>query len=132
LTNLQAEWVSQGYQVGRTKISEVLRSLGYSLQGDRKTRGGKDHPDHDAQFQHIVARVKVYRHGGRPAVSVDTKKKEVLGNKANTGREYRPKGEPREVDTHDFSDKTLGKAVPYGALRCPTASRKMKRWLALV
>lgn len=114
LTNLQAELVSQGYQVGRTKISEVLRSLGYSLQGNRKTREGKDHPDRDAQFQHIAARVKAYRHGGRPAVSVDTKKKEVLGNKANVGREYRPKGEPREVDTHDFPDKTLGKAVPYG------------------
>jgi len=114
LTNLQTELVSQGFQVGRTKISEVLRSLGYSLQGNRKTREGKDHPDRDAQFQHIAARVKAYRHGGRPAVSVDTKKKEVLGNKANVGREYRPKGEPREVDTHDFPDKTLGKAVPYG------------------
>jgi transposase len=114
LTNLQTELVSQGFQVGRTKISEVLRSLGYSLQGNRKTREGKDHPDRDAQFRHISARVKAYRHGGRPAVSVDTKKKEVLGNKANVGREYRPKGEPREVDTHDFPDKTLGKAVPYG------------------
>ncbi len=114
LTNLQTELVSQGFQVGRTKISEVLRSLGYSLQGNRKTREGKDHPDRDAQFQHIAARVKAYRHGGRPAVSVDTKKKEVLGNKANVGREYRPKGEPREVDTHDFPDKALGKAVPYG------------------
>lgn len=114
LTNLQTELISQGFQVGRTKISEVLRSLGYSLQGNRKTREGKDHPDRDAQFQHIAARVKAYRHGGRPAVSVDTKKKEVLGNKANVGREYRPKGEPREVDTHDFPDKTLGKAVPYG------------------
>lgn len=114
LTNLQTELISQGFQVGRTKISDVLRSLGYSLQGNRKTREGKDHPDRDAQFQHIAARVKAYRHGGRPAVSVDTKKKEVLGNKANVGREYRPKGEPREVDTHDFPDKTLGKAVPYG------------------
>lgn len=114
LTNLQTELVSQGFQVGRTKISEVLRSLGYSLQGNRKTREGKDHPDRDAQFRHIAVRVKAYRHGGRPAVSVDTKKKEVLGNKANVGREYRPKGEPREVDTHDFPDKTLGKAVPYG------------------
>ncbi len=114
LTNLQTELALQGFQAGRTKISEVPRSLGYSLQGNRKTREGKDHPDRDAQFQFIAARVKAYRHGGRPAVSVDTKKKEVLGNKANVGREYRPKGEPREVDTHDFPDKTLGKAVPYG------------------
>ena len=95
-------------------IAELLRGLGYSLQGNRKTREGKDHPDRDAQFLHIAARVKAYRRGGRPAVSVDTRKKEVLGNKANVGREYRPKGDPLEVDTHDFPDKTLGKAVPYG------------------
>jgi transposase len=114
LTNLQTELGAQGFQVGRTKIAELLRGLGYSLQGNRKTREGKDHPDRDAQFQHIAARVKAYRRGGRPAVSVDTKKKEVLGNKANVGREYRPKGDPLEVDTHDFPDKTLGKAVPYG------------------
>ena len=114
LTNLQQELISQGYQVGRTKIAEILRELGYSLQGNRKTREGKDHPDRNEQFQHIAARVKAYRRGGRPAVSVDTKKKEVLGNKANVGREYRPQGKPRQVDTHDFPNKTLGKAVPYG------------------
>ena len=114
LSNLQAELIEQGYQIGRTKIAEILKKLGYSLQGNRKTREGKDHPDRDQQFEHIARRVKAYRHGGRPAVSVDTKKKEVLGTKANVGREYRPKGEPLEVDTHDFPDKTLGKAVPYG------------------
>lgn len=114
LTNLQTTLRGQGYQVGRTKIADVLKTLGYSLQGNRKTREGKDHPDRDAQFEHIAKRVKAYRNGGRPAISVDTKKKEVLGNKANRGREYRPKGMPLEVDTHDFPDKTLGKAVPYG------------------
>jgi hypothetical protein len=114
LTNLQTELRRQGYAVGRTKISEVLHGLGYSLQGNRKTREGKDHPDRDAQFEHINKRVKAYRRGGRPAISVDTKKKENLGNKANVGREYRPKGSPREVDTHDFPDKEKGKAVPYG------------------
>jgi len=114
LTNLQSELETQGYQVGRTKISNVLRQLGYSLQGNRKTREGKDHPDRDAQFGHINARVKAYRRAGRPAISVDTKKKENLGNKANVGREYCPKGLPREVDTHDFPDKAKGKAVPYG------------------
>lgn len=114
LTNLQMELSSQGYEVGRTKISEILRELGYSLQGNRKTREGKDHPDRDAQFEHIAGRVKAYRRGGRPAVSVDTKKKENLGKKANVGREYRPKGSPREVDTHDFPDKEKGKAIPYG------------------
>lgn len=114
LSNLQAELNAAGYDVGRTKIARILKELGYSLQGNRKTREGNDHPDRDAQFQHIATRVKAYRHGGRPAVSVDTKKKEVLGNKANGGREYRPKGKPVEVDTHDFPDKALGKAVPYG------------------
>ena len=114
LTNLQTELRSQGFSVGRVKISEVLRSLGYSLQGNRKTREGKNHPDRDAQFKHINRRVKAYRRVGRPAISVDTKKKENLGKKANVGREYRPKGEPCEVDTHDFPDKKKGKAIPYG------------------
>ncbi len=114
LTNLEEELRAQGYVVGRTKISEILRQLGYSLQGNRKTREGKDHPDRDAQFQYIAKRVKAYQRGGRPAVSVDTKKKENLGDKANVGREYRPKGSPREVDTHDFPDKKKGKAIPYG------------------
>lgn len=114
LNNLQRELRSQGYQVGKTKISKVLRSLGYSLQGNRKTREGTDHPDRNAQFEHIARRVRACRRGGRPAVSVDTKKKETLGKKANVGREYRPKGQPMEVDTHDFPDKELGKAIPYG------------------
>src|SRR5690554_6121226 len=91
LTNLQTTLREQGYQVGRTKIAGILKGLGYSLQGNRKTREGKDHPDRDAQFEHIAKRVKAYQNGRRPAVSVDTKKKEVLGNKANSGREYRPK-----------------------------------------
>ena len=114
LSNLQRELSTQGYRVGRTKISQVLRSLGYSLQGNRKTREGTDHSDRNAQFEHIARRVKACRRGGRPAISVDTKKKETLGNKANVGKEYRPSGEPLEVDTHDFPDKQLGKAIPYG------------------
>jgi hypothetical protein len=114
LSNLQRELVAQGFQVGRTKISKVLRSLGYSLQGNRKTREGTDHPDRNAQFEHIARRVRACQRGGRPAVSVDTKKKETLGKKANVGQEYRPSGEPLEVDTHDFPDKKLGKAIPYG------------------
>ncbi len=114
LSNLQHELASQGYRVGRTKISNILRSLGYSLQGNRKTREGTDHPDRNAQFEHIARRVRACQRGGRPAVSVDTKKKETLGKKANVGKEYRPKGVPLEVDTHDFPDKELGKAIPYG------------------
>lgn len=114
LSNLQRELVWQGYRVGRTKISNILRSLGYSLQGNRKTREGTDHPDRNAQFEHIARRVRACQRGGRPAISVDTKKKETLGKKANVGQEYRPKGVPLEVDTHDFPDKELGKAIPYG------------------
>lgn len=114
LSNLQRELILQGYRIGRTKISKVLRSLGYSLQGNRKTREGTDHPDRNAQFEHIGRRICACQRGGSPAVSVDTKKKETLGKKANVGKEYRPKGEPLEVDTHDFPDKELGKAIPYG------------------
>ncbi len=114
LTNLQSELKQQGYPVGRTKLAELLKELGYSLQGNRKTREGKNHPERDAQFKHIAKRVKTYQSSGRPAISVDTKKKEVLGNKANKGQEYRPNGNPLAVDTHDFPDKKLGKAVPYG------------------
>lgn len=114
LRNLQSELREQGYEVGRTKVAGILKSLGYSLQGNRNTREGKDHPDRDAQFRHIARCVAAYRRGGRPAVSVDTKKKENLGKKANGGREYRPKSQPVEVDTHDFPNKELGKAIPYG------------------
>jgi transposase len=114
LSNLQQELRAQGFRVGRTKISQLLRSLGYSLQGNRKTREGTNHPDRNAQFEHIARRVRACRRGHRPAISVDTKKKETLGKKANVGREYRPVGDPLEVDTHDFPDKELGKAIPYG------------------
>jgi Rhodopirellula transposase DDE domain len=111
---LQHELKEQGHRVSRTKLSGILKELGYSLQSNRKTREGQEHPERNQQFEHIARRVKAYQHGGRPAISVDTKKKEVLGTKANKGQEYRPKGEPLEVDTHDFPDKQLGKAVPYG------------------
>jgi hypothetical protein len=114
LSNLQTELQAQGFSVGRTKIAGILRSLGYSLQGNRKTREGTDHPDRNAQFEHIARRVRACQRARCPAVSVDTKKKEILGNKANGGREYRPAGRPREVDTHDFPDPKLGKAIPYG------------------
>lgn len=114
VANLEEELRQQGHQVGQTKIRKVLKQLGYSLQANRKTREGKNHPDRDAQFRYIHKRVLAYRRGGRPAISVDTKKKENLGKKANRGREYRPQGSPLEVDTHDFPDKKKGKAIPYG------------------
>ena len=114
LANLAAELSQQGFVVSHTTVGQLLKHSGYSLQANRKTREGKDYPDRDAQFAHINRRVAAYGRGGRPAVSVDTKKKEPLGNKKNGGREYRPKGKPLEVDSHDFPDPKLGKAIPYG------------------
>lgn len=114
LVNLAEELAQQGFAVSHTTVGQLLKQSGYSLQANRKTREGKDHPDRDAQFLHINRRVAAYRRGGRPAISVDTKKKERLGNKKNVGREYRPKGKPVEVDTHDFPNPKVGKAVPYG------------------
>jgi len=111
---LAKELQSQGFNVSSSKVGELLRSLNYSLQSNRKTVEGKQHPDRDAQFKHITARTKAYQRTGQAVVSVDTKKKEVLGNLKNTGRTYQKKHTPREVNAHDFPDKKLGKAVPYG------------------
>jgi transposase len=104
----------QGYQVSHAKVAQLLRAQGYSLQSNRKTREGKQHPDRNAQFEHIARRVTAQLRRGQPALSVDTKKKEVLGNLKNPGKTYRRKGQPVEVDVHDFPDKELGKAIPYG------------------
>jgi hypothetical protein len=111
---LAAELRAQGHAVSATSVRRMLRALNYSLQGNRKTREGAQHPDRDGQFRHINARVSARRRRGEPAISVDTKKKEVLGNLKNPGKTYRPKGDPRAVKTHDFPDPMLGKAVPYG------------------
>lgn len=111
---LARELQRQGFDIGRSKVADLLRASGYSLQANRKTIEGKQHPDRDAQFQHISRRVQAFQRAGQPAISVDTKKKEPLGNMKNSGRTYRPKGRPREVGTHDFPDRELGKAVPYG------------------
>ena len=111
---LAKELRTQGYTVGPTTVRGMLHELGYSLQANRKTREGKEHPDRDSQFQHINKRVKARKRRGEPALSVDTKKKENLGNKKNSGKTYEPRDKPREVDTHDFPNKKKGKAVPYG------------------
>ena len=111
---LAAELCKQGYVVSPSTVRGLLVTLGYSLQANRKKREGKQHPDRDVQFQHINARVLTQKRRGEPAISVDTKKKETLGNKKNAGRTYEPQGKPREVDTHDFPDKVKGKVVPYG------------------
>ena len=104
----------QGFRVGRQKVAELLQDLDYSLQANGKTREGSTHPDRDAQFEYIAARVHDFQARKQPAISVDTKKKELVGDFKNNGREWRPQGQPAEVRVHDFVDKKLGKAIPYG------------------
>ena len=112
---LAQELTSQGHPIGPTTVRHLLKEAGYSLQANRKTREGKEsHPDRDAQFRFISGRVKAQQRRGQPAISVDTKKKENLGNLKNPGKTWRRKGKPLEVDTHDFPDPKKGKAVPYG------------------
>ena len=111
---LAAQLQRQGFRVSHTKVGQLLRALGYSLQSNRKTREGNQHPDRNAQFMHIARRVKALHRRGQPALSVDTKKKEVLKNLKNPGKTYRPKGKPVAVNVHDFPDPKRGKAIPYG------------------
>ncbi len=111
---LARELTRQGYQVSSTKIGQLLRTQGYSLQANCKTIEGKQHPDRDAQFEHINKRVGAFFRTQQPAISIDTKKKEPLGNMKNAGKTYQLKGKPTKVTTHDFPDRELGKAVPYG------------------
>ena len=111
---LAAELKEPGYAVSHTLVASLLAEQGYSLQANRKSQEGTNHPDRDAQFEHIARKVKVHLKAGQPAISVDTKKKELVGNFKNGGREWRPQGQPREVRVHDFLDRELGKAIPYG------------------
>jgi len=111
---LAKELKRQKFSISHTKVGWLLKKKGYGLQANRKTREGKQHPDRNAQFEHINRRVTACLQREQPAVSVDTKKKEVLGNHKNKGRTYCRKGKPREVDTHDFPDAARGKAIPYG------------------
>ena len=103
-----------GHQVEYVTVAKLLRSLGYSLQANVKTREGKQHPDRDAQFRRINVVTSGALDAGEPVISVDTKKKELVGDFKNGGREWRPEGEPELVRVHDFRDKQLGKAIPYG------------------
>jgi hypothetical protein len=111
---LAAALREMGHEVHYTTVAKLMRLLGYSLQANVKTREGASHPDRDAQFQHINAVAKAAVAAGQPVISVDTKKKELVGDFKNAGREWRPKGEPELVRVHDFRDKQLGKAIPYG------------------
>ena len=103
-----------GHEVHFATVAKLLRQLGYSLQANAKTKEGASHPDRDAQFRHISATAKTAIAAVAPVISVDTKKKELVGDFKNGGREWRPKGCPELVRTHDFPDKQLGKAIPYG------------------
>ena len=103
-----------GHKIGRTLVGELLHKLDYSLQANRKTREGSNHADRDAQFHDINDRVKEALASNEPTISVDTKKKELVGDFKNAGREWRPKGSPEAVRVHDFNVPELGRAVPYG------------------
>lgn len=104
----------KGFKVSHKLVGRILKQLGYSLQSPVKTREGKQHPDRDAQFQHISAQVTEHQVAGEPVISVDTKKKELIGDFRNAGREYQPKGKPEETGVHDFPDPALGKVSPFG------------------
>lgn len=103
-----------GHKISPNSVRRLLTGLGFSRQVNRKADEGSHHPDRNGQFEHINARVLAAQAAGQPVVSVDTKKKELVGNYRNAGSDYRPKGEPQRVKVHDFEDKSLGKAVPYG------------------
>ena len=111
---LARELSAAGHPVSERTVNRLLHELGYSLQANRKTLEGAQHADRDAQFKHINRRVRAFQALRQPVVSVDTKKKELVGEYYNGGREWRPKGQPQAVKVHDFVDKTLGKAIPYG------------------
>src|SRR3974390_1833836 len=114
LRRLEAELRAQGHPISRTVIGELLKEQGFSLQANCKTREGDSHPDRDAQFSYINELVSTALVGQQPVISVDTKKKELVGDFKNGGRERQPKGQPEQVRVHDFLIKELGRAVPYG------------------
>ncbi len=111
---LASELRAMGHQVSREAVHRLLKQHDYRLQGNRKSREGGQHPDRNAQFEHLNAEVSAALAAGEPAVSVDTKKKELVGEFKNPGREWRPGGQPEEVRVHDFVDRELGRASPYG------------------
>ena len=141
---LAGELVAQGHKISHTVVGELLKSQKFSLQGNRKTKEGESHPDRDAQFLHINKNVTAALADNQPVISVDTKKKELVGDFKNNGREWRPKGSPEDVRVHDFLIKELGRAVPYGVydlaanagwvsvgMSCDTAAfavQSIRRW----
>ena len=144
LQHLKEALVAKGHRISHTTVGTLLRGLDYSLQANRKTREGSNHPDRDAQFEQINEQIQQFIAAGQPVISVDTKKKELVGDFKNGGREYRPRGTPEEVRVHDFLIKELGRAAPYGVydiadnsgwvsvgISCDTASfavESIRRW----
>ena len=136
--------MAQGFKISHTVVGELLAAQKFSLQGNRKTKEGCDHPDRNAQFLHISKAVGASLAEDQPVISVDTKKKELVGDFKNNGRDWRPKGTPEDVRVHDFLIKELGRAVPYGVydlaanagwvsvgLSCDTAAfavQTIRRW----
>ena len=114
VAKLAAELQARGPAVSERSVNRLLHALDYSLQSNRKTLEGKGHPDRDAQFQYINRRAKAFQRQGQPVVSVDTKKKELVGQFRTGGREWHPQGQPEEVEVDDFAKKDLGQVIPYG------------------
>ena len=114
LRNLAAELIRHGHRAGPDTVARLLKEEGFSLQGNAKTAEGARHPDRDAQFRYISAQARDHLDAGQPVISVDAKKKQNVGSFKNGGREWRPGGDPERVNVHDFMDKELGKAIPYG------------------
>jgi Rhodopirellula transposase DDE domain len=114
LGKLAGALVGAGHEVSDRTVGKLLRGLGFRLHANQKTREGSDHPDRDAQFRHINETTRVALEAGEPVISVDSKKRELVGDFKAVGREYEPTGRPVEVRTHDFKDKDLGHAIPYG------------------
>jgi len=112
--NLADDLTTRGFAVTHSVVAKMLGAMGYSLQSARKSAEGSDHPDRDAQFRYLTGLIERFRAEGEPVISVDAKKKELIGNFATAGRQWRPAGQPVETNTHDFPDPELGKAVPYG------------------
>jgi len=111
---LAEELTRQNHPVSDRTVAMLLKQQGYSLQANRKTREGSSHPDRNAQFEYINRQVVAFQKRQQPVISVDTKKKELVGEFKNAGEEWQPKGQPQKVNVHDFPDKKLGKAIPYG------------------
>lgn len=111
---LAEELKKMGHKTSPSMVSRLLREIGYSLQANQKTLEGTSHPDRNAQFEHIYRKVQEFQEAGLPVISVDAKKKELVGNFKNSGRELCPKGQPQKVRVYDFKDKALGKVTPYG------------------